>query len=467
MVRLLAAVIGLLVALGAGSAEAAQRYAAPGGGGTACSQTTPCSLSQAITGAGEKDEVIVTAGTYTVGSAITVPAGAKEAHIHGDFSGAIPRLEASLTGPLIVFGALGVRLGFLEIVNQGPTSPFGFICPYEGEVDRLSATVVGTNAVAAYASASCEIRDSLLRAGGDNAIALFGSVSTSASTSVRNTTAIASGSGSVGARSSFNGVIFGSYTLNLANVIVSGGQLDLQASSGPFGPGNITVNHSNFDEEEATGSAKITGSDNQTAPPVFVDSAAGNYRQAAGSPTIDAGTSDGISPLDLDGNPRSVGAAPDIGAYEYVPPEPVVTEAPMAALLSLRIAPKVFRPVNAGGSVFARASASRQARKRVKIGATVRYSLSEAGAVRFTVERAVKGRKVGGKCRKATSKNRKRRPCRRWLRRKGRFGHTGTAGGNRFRFSGRLRGKALPRGSYRLVGRINGTVKRAKFKIVR
>ena len=52
---------------------------------------------------------------------------------------------------------------------------------------------------------------------------------------------------------------------------------------------------------------------------MFVDPANGDYREAAGSPTIDAGVTDRSAPLDLDGNARTLGAAPDIGAFEFVP----------------------------------------------------------------------------------------------------------------------------------------------------
>jgi hypothetical protein len=46
-------------------ADAAQRYASPGGSGAVCSQAAPCSLKEAVTKAESDDEVIVGAGTYT------------------------------------------------------------------------------------------------------------------------------------------------------------------------------------------------------------------------------------------------------------------------------------------------------------------------------------------------------------------------------------------------------------------
>jgi parallel beta-helix repeat protein len=64
---------------------------------------------------------------------------------------------------------------------------------------------------------------------------------------------------------------------------------------------------------------------NIDANPLFVDPAAGDYHLQADSPCIDAGTSDvpdppGLPATDFDGNDRVIGSAPDMGAYEFVPP---------------------------------------------------------------------------------------------------------------------------------------------------
>ena len=49
---------------------------------------------------------------------------------------------------------------------------------------------------------------------------------------------------------------------------------------------------------------------------LFVDLAAADYHSAAGSPTIDAGTSTDAPPIDHDGTTRPQGSAIDIGAFE-------------------------------------------------------------------------------------------------------------------------------------------------------
>jgi hypothetical protein len=85
------------------------------------------------------------------------------------------------------------------------------------------------------------------------------------------------------------------------------------------------------------------------------------------------------------------------------------------------------------------------------VGATLRFSLSEPGSVVFRAQRATKGRRVGGKCRRATAKNRKRRPCTRFVAVRGSFKAKGVAGANRARFRGRIGGRKLRPGRYRLV----------------
>jgi len=66
-----------------------------------------------------------------------------------------------------------------------------------------------------------------------------------------------------------------------------------------------------------------SGASNINADPLFGDPANGDYHLVAGSPCIDAGTNDAPSlpDTDKDGNPRIVGAAVDMGAYEWQGPK--------------------------------------------------------------------------------------------------------------------------------------------------
>jgi hypothetical protein len=86
------------------------------------------------------------------------------------------------------------------------------------------------------------------------------------------------------------------------------------------------------------------------------------------------------------------------------------------------------------------------------VGTQVSYTLSEAATARFRVQRLKRGRYVtlhGG------------------------FAHTGNAGANSFKFTGRLPGRKLMPARYRLVevavdaGGNKSATKRVRFRIVR
>ena len=130
---------------------------------------------------------------------------------------------------------------------------------------------------------------------------------------------------------------------------------------------------------------------------------------------------------------------------------------------ALRLSAATFRAARSGPS--ARAAAG--------LGTRVRYFLSEPGSTRFRVERAVRGRRVGGRCVRTTRANAGNRPCTRYVLMRGSFSRRATAGTNRFRFTGRLSGRALKPGRYRLVARSTdaagnrSSLGRVRFRIAR
>jgi hypothetical protein len=87
--------------------------------------------------------------------------------------------------------------------------------------------------------------------------------------------------------------------------------------------------------------------------------------------------------------------------------------------------------------------------------------------VTFTVAQVLKGRKAGKRCVKQTKANKGKAKCD--LRRpvKGSFTHTGKAGANSFKFTGRVGNKALKPGRYVLTGSAGGAEKSAPFKVVK
>src|SRR5262249_2200103 len=159
---------------------------------------------------------------------------------------------------------------------------------------------------------------------------------------------------------------------------------------------------SNFGGVKEAGGKVTSGGGNQTAPPLFVYAAAGEYREAAGSPTIDAGIAHPLNgTLDLARGAPTLRAAPPTRAHEFVPPPP-----PAGQIASLAVSPKAFRPVNAGEAIFS-------AKKKAKgpIGTNVSFALSGNAAVGFFVERKLSGRRAGKRCVKKTKANSAKKKC--------------------------------------------------------
>ncbi len=134
------------------------------------------------------------------------------------------------------------------------------------------------------------------------------------------------------------------------------------------------------------------------------------------------------------------------------------------SLTGLKLRPATFAAAKRG------ASAARK--KRVRVGTTVSYTLSAAATTTFKVQRAVKGKRAGGKCVAAKRANRRKPNCTRYVSLRGSFARAGQAGRNQFRFTGRLRGRKLAAGRYRLAAtaqNADGTSRtlRAAFRVIR
>ncbi len=143
------------------------------------------------------------------------------------------------------------------------------------------------------------------------------------------------------------------------------------------------------------------------------------------------------------------------------PPPPPPSDTTSPQLSSLSLSPASFRAAARGPSMAA------------PVGSTVSYRLSEPATVTFKVERALRGKRAGGRCVKPTRANRGARPCTRYATLRGSLTHQGKTGQNRFKFSGRMRGRKLVPGRYRLnavaqdPARNKSDTKRSRFRIVR
>jgi hypothetical protein len=137
------------------------------------------------------------------------------------------------------------------------------------------------------------------------------------------------------------------------------------------------------------------------------------------------------------------------------PPKPV--------LARLALSPSRFPAAPSGASI---------ARRR-KTGATVSYSDTQAGSTTFRVERAVAGVRKGRSCVKPSRSTRGRKRCTRLVVVSGSFAHRDSPGTNHFHFTGRIGGKALAPGSYRLAASpksslsLTGVTLRTAFVIIR
>jgi hypothetical protein len=110
-------------------------------------------------------------------------------------------------------------------------------------------------------------------------------------------------------------------------------------------------------------------------------------------------------------------------------------------------------------TVFAAAKSGASIAKKAKVGTKVSFSVSEGSTVKFTVQRKTTGRRVGKKCKAQTKSNHKKKACTRWVPVKGSFSVRAGAGKNSFTFRGRVGGKSLKPGHYRLTGAASDSAK--------
>jgi hypothetical protein len=288
-------VVMLLAAFGSSPAHAATRYATPAGTSksTACAAAAPCTLDRAVNGAAPGDEVVVGAGTYDLSTALKPSA---TIDVHGDRDHASPRVigDTRLSSSVLIFRGGTIAHLSLEatardqraLTLQAGTADGLRLLSAAGPAGEISGSKPGTM-----------LRNSLVH-GATGGLML----KDHDDVTLRNDTVMAASG--TGIDCQVDG------TATLVNVLVRGGSADIRAKGD-----NCTAAFSNFRPDKS--SSVGAGAGNQSAEPLFADA---DYRPAAGSPTIDAGALDAFATSpDPDGRPRTLGAAPDIGAYEFAP----------------------------------------------------------------------------------------------------------------------------------------------------
>ena len=325
-----------VVVLAPASAQAAVRHASPAGApNPECSPVNPCDLPTAVSGALADDEIVVGGGTYALGSTLnpTVPMS-----IHGTPGQPRPRIVAP-PGSGALDSSATVAIGDLTLESSDAANGTVFLSGDASSADRVEivATASSGAAIALRPGNGFVLRNSLLRAaGGANTDALFYQATATSVVTVRNVTAVAAGANSK-ALSVFATDAGPGARIDATNVIADAA-VDISALATPGSNSMINLFNSNF----SSGEGSVSGVGNQVFPPQFVNPAAGDFRQASGSPTIDSGLTDPLSgPLDLDGNGRTLNGRTDIGAYEHQPasvsPSPRDTTAASTLVGALRL----------------------------------------------------------------------------------------------------------------------------------
>jgi subtilisin family serine protease len=162
--------------------------------------------------------------------------------------------------------------------------------------------------------------------------------------------------------------------------------------------------------------------------------------------------------------PPSQSASPPIGAATQAGGQPPTQNAGVAVISGLSISPPALAAARSGPTIG----------RGVFGGAWVSYSDSEPALVRFTVLSLRSGVESPGHLCATFAPGRRRanaRPCTRYVK-VGSFAHQDRAGHNSFRFSGRVDGRRLASGRYRLQavptsGGHTGVARVVTFRIVR
>jgi hypothetical protein len=292
--------------LSATSATAATtRYASPGGSGSACTQASPCAIQIAMNNASSGDEVIIAPGDYSPPANLFLPFN--NIYAHGVAGQPMPRIHFS--SGFLLSGNPGDRASYLAVDGVG--SPLETTTG--GAADQIIAHASGSAATACFVYAT--LTDSVCWASGTNARGVEAQTGGVANITLRNVTAEGTGTGGFGTRIQADSS--GAITAHLTNVISRGTSSDITFNA--VGAISASVDHSNY-TTITTGSAAVAQTNQQTAAPIFVNAGAGDFSEAAGSPTIDAGVNSAANgPFDVLGRPRTINGTTDIGAYEYDP----------------------------------------------------------------------------------------------------------------------------------------------------
>ncbi len=287
-----------------------------------CPQAEPCYLAVPLAAQEPGDTIILESGNYQgppeTPMGTTINLLKENVTLEGEPGAPAPKIFSNVKGgPAVrMTEAFGTRLANVDIEDSG-TEVEGWptlIAVNEAHFDHVILRST-TNERAACSGYDITFTDSIC-AGKDGFYVSTGGAF-SPTINLRNSDLYGTETGMLLAGT---GKI--DLTANAVNTIIRGATTDISTEPVEAGGAvHLNLEHSNFGLTVPGGAGETTmsGGGNQSATPVFVNLAAGDFHEAPGSPTIDAGLDSPLNGLtDLAGNPRQIGAHTDIGAYEFL-----------------------------------------------------------------------------------------------------------------------------------------------------
>jgi len=324
--RRLSAVLLVLCPLAfASPSMAAERFASVSGTGAACSAAAPCSLPTAVQGSANGDVVTVAPGTYN----LTQNLGGNDIRVRGTDPANRPVLDFQLApsgGSGANLSLSGYHAAVQNLVLRNLRKEFGIFLDVGGDLENVTASGVTTQAICSFitnmdpAGATATIQNVNCYQGGSGAAGDARWIA-GGGLDIRSST-FASSTGTALAFRNFSAT---TPRIDLRNTLVAG---PLSCQSGVV----VHSSHNLYAPLPAcTGERVAEGGDVTLSQPLTLftrnDYGAGVFEDVG---TVDAGTPAGAATngIDVDGDARTYGAAPDIGDDERTVAPTAQTNAP-------------------------------------------------------------------------------------------------------------------------------------------
>jgi hypothetical protein len=296
-------------------------FAAPNGSGTDCSATSPCSITQAFAQATGGSFIDLADGSYGSPSAplTTELAGANDVSLLGTGVAKVAIFVHSSSDSIHLSGADSYAENF-TLYSASPNA--GLILPNGGSADHV-AVYASSGTYGACGIYGGTLLDALCVQTGADLPAFAMSTGGATDTLIKDSTLVATAAGGMGISTYASDDV----TTNIAvtNSIVKGAGVDIYSDTSNAGSSaTVNLSYSDYtttDHGSGGGTTTVTaGPHNISAPPTFVSAAELNFKETPASPTVDKGST-ALAPQghDIAGNPRTLGKATDIGAFELLP----------------------------------------------------------------------------------------------------------------------------------------------------